>query len=162
MAKIYSLKPESVKIYNDLIAAYRGEEQFYKAASIWCDNEGYKIPFFVDLMHYMHHRAHRIERKLTDTGTLPALPDIKAIQPKAAGLISLINEGYERAYKLCEMLNDDVKMAGDDVKTVNHLCKYVAKQEDIVNKFAEMLKRLKGVDESNRGMLMMLIKKIFS
>ena len=142
---------------------YRNEEQFYKAASIWCDNEGYKAPsdYFVELMHYMHHRAHRIERKLTDTGTLPILPDIKAVQPKAAGLVSLINEGYERAYAVCEMLNKAVEEAGTDTKTVNHLCKYVAKQEDIVNGFALKIKMCKGIDESNRAMLLLLVKKLF-
>jgi len=163
MAKIYALPEKSISIYNDLIKMYKDEEQFFKAASVWCDLKALDTPsaYFVDLMHYQHHRAHRIERKLTDTGTKPMLPDVKAIQADSSGLISLINEAYERAYSVCEKLNQAVIDAGTDTKTVNHLCKYVKRQEDIVNDFAKMIKKCEGVDESNRAMLLMLIKKIF-
>lgn len=163
MAKIYALPDKSIEVYQGLIKVYKDEEQFFKAASVWCDLEGLDIPskYFVGLMHYQHHRAHRIERKLTDTGTKPNLPDIKAIQANAGGLISLINEAYERMYEVCEKLNQAVKDADGDTKTVNHLCKYVARQEDIVNDFAKMIKLSKGVDETNRAMLLILIKKLF-
>lgn len=165
MVDLYSLPDKSIAILNGLIDSYNQDKSFYKAASVWCDLKGYKIPsdWFVEQMHSQHSHAHKAEKELTNTGIKPTLPDVKAVQANASSLISLVKESYDRAYKICEQLAAGIKEIGsDDPKTKLFLEKFTKIQKADLKELADMLKRIDGIDEGNKALFLMSIKKIFS
>lgn len=162
--RYYEVDQTAVDIVNARIIDERDAEQFYIAASIWCDMNGFKYAskFFVNEYHAERRHAHKLQKFLTNWAVYPDLPQVTTVQPDSFNdLVDIIESAYKMEYDLCDKYKNDFKKIGSDNATLANLINCFTKiQADAVIEYADILKVLDGCGE-DKFTLLKLEKRLF-
>lgn len=162
--ELYTLPQELSDKIETFISKERNMESFYKAASIWCDMNGFKkaSKFFVNEMHGERRHSHKLERFLTDWGVFPTLPQYEIVQPDSfSGLVDIVNKAAEKEYELCDLYDKEyVEMGAKNGKVAKLIGCFVKFQQSEVKAYNERLKILDGC-KNDKFTLLSLSKKLF-
>ena len=160
--KIYTMDDSCVKIMQDRLTDEYAAERFYKCAATWCDLNGFAeaSDYFVNEYHAERKHQHKIEKNLTDWNVIPMLPEVKAAQPSFTGLKDIIEQAYEMEYKLCEAYQQAViDTQLEYPKCAVFFNKFVEIQDESVIEYADILKKLQGIESIFE--LQIMSKKVF-
>ena len=162
--RYYEISQADVDIINSRIVDERNAEQFYIAASIWCDMNGFKCAskYFVNQYHDERRHAHKLQKFASNWAVYPELPQIKPVQADSfSDLIDIIESAYKMEYDLCEAYEADYKnVAGNNAKLADLITDFTKIQAKSVIEYADMLKVLDGCANDKFTMLK-LEKKLF-
>lgn len=130
---------------------------FYRAASNWCQGEGFfkAAKFFAaesadELAH-----AGKIEGYLTDWNVIPELPSVSRPQLEFSDLNEILEEAYKIEYDLYEAYEDTSKKVFDvDLCTFDFLQPLRLIQTSSVAEYSDKLNVISGVEKTKFNLLM--------
>jgi len=149
-----------VRLKDEFTAYY-----FYRSASNWCNNVGYKRAgeFFAnesadELVH-----AKKIENFLVDWNVDVTLPIIQTPQSVFLNLVDVIEKAYQLEYNLYlgyDFTSEEV-MVRKEHNTYGFLQFFRDVQLESVAAYSDMLNLLDGVDIRDKAKLLLLDKQLF-
>jgi hypothetical protein len=149
-----------VRLKDEFTAYY-----FYRSASNWCNNVGYKRAgeFFAnesadELVH-----AKKIENFLVDWNVDVTLPIIQTPQSVFLNLVDVIEKAYQLEYNLYlgyDFTSEEVIMRKEH-NTYGFLQFFRDVQLESVAAYSDMLNLLDGVDIRDKAKLLLLDKQLF-
>lgn len=152
---------------NELNARLKDEYMaffFYRAASNWCENQGFSIAakFFAEESDTENGHAKVIQDYLNGWNVIPALPSVSIPQSEFGGLKDIITQAYGIEYALYEKYErSSINIfEANDVCTFDFLQQFRKIQTDSVREYSDMLNKLDGVEDTKLNLLL-LEKKIF-
>jgi ferritin len=138
---------------------------FYRSASNWCDNVGYKkaAEFFKEESDNELVHAQGLEKYITDWNMTAPLPSIAKPELEFSCLTDVINKAYELEYNLYEGYEDTSGevMDMEDYCTFDLLQKYRTIQRESVAEYSDFLNKLELIDPSNKFELFYFENKHF-
>jgi len=164
------LKPNTIsqQTVNDLLIRLNDEftaYYFYRSASNWCNNVGYKKAgeYFAnesadELVH-----AKNIENFLVDWNVDIILPTINTSQSIFLNLVDVIEKAYNLEYNLYKGYDDtsDKAMQRKEHTTYGFLQFFRDVQLKSVAEYSDMLNLLDGVDIRDKAKLLLLDEQLF-
>lgn len=147
--KINAIPADVVTILESRLQDLYNSERFNKAASIWCDLNGFPCAskYFVDEYHEKRRHQHKIEKHMSDYGVRASLPTV-SIDPTFASLKDIVYDGYDMESKLLEALGEALKMVEDEYPTCSPFIeKFIKIQDKCVIAYADMIKKFSGVND---------------
>lgn len=140
------MEKNQVQVLTDRLLDEWKAYMFYRNASQWCDVNGfnkYAGKSFVHEYHDEASHAHKIERRLTDFGIKPKMPDLTNIDYEFKDLKDICQKAHDMENDLLIKYNKNVlKFNNSDPDIALFLKKYVKIQEAAVVKYLDILKRL--------------------
>ena len=155
------------KVVNELLPRLQNEFDafaFYRSASNWCENQGYKFAakFFATESASELEHAKGIEKYLTDWNVIPLLPTIDTPVLKFSSLVDVIEQAYEMEYSLYEAYEQTAKkMLTDDLCTFSLIQKYLNIQLEAVAEYSNMLNELALIDSNDKFQVYYFEKRVF-
>jgi ferritin len=138
---------------------------FYRSASNWCDNVGYKkaAEFFKAESDDELTHAQGLEKYITDWNMTAPLPSIAKPELEFSCLVDIINKAYEMEYALYEGYEDTSGelMDMEDYCTFDLLQRYRTIQRESVAEYSDFLNKLELIDPSNKFELFYFENKHF-
>ena len=138
---------------------------FYRSASNWCDNVGYKkaAEFFKAESDDELTHAQGLEKYITDWNMTAPLPLIAKPELEFSCLVDIINKAYEMEYALYEGYEDTSGelMDMEDYCTFDLLQRYRTIQRESVAEYSDFLNKLELIDPSNKFELFYFENKHF-
>ena len=157
------MEKNQIQILDDRLLDEWKAYMFYRNASQWCDVNGfnkYAGKSFVYEYHDEASHAHKIERRLTDWGIKPTMPDLTKINYDFKSVLDICQKAHDMESDLLIKYNKSVlKFNNTDPDFALFLKKYVLIQEKSVVKYNSILKQLETVKTDYE--LHSLEKKIF-
>jgi ferritin len=148
------------RLENEWEAAY-----FYRAASNYCANVGYKFAakYFEEESKSELEHAKGIEDFLVGWNIIPNLPEIDKPVLKFRGLVDIIEQSYAIEYELDEAYEktsmDIFKVP--DLSVFDFLQTYRKIQTDSVREYSDMLNELALFDSTNKFQLLLWEERQF-
>lgn len=137
---------------------------FYRAASNWCENVGYKkaAKFFADESNTELQHAKGIEDFLVGWNVTPDLSTIAKPKTEFKTLVEVIEKAYDIEYELYEEYEATSVKAfkTGDISAFDMLQKYRTIQTDSVAEYSDMINLLEGC-KADKFELLLLEEKLF-
>jgi ferritin len=138
---------------------------FYRSATNWCDNVGYKkaAEFFKNESTDELTHAQGLEKYITDWNCTAPLPPIDKPELEFKGLVDIIEKAYNMEYNLYEGYETVSKSLLDmeDYCTFDLLQKYRTIQRESVAEYSDFLNKLALIDPTNKFELFYFENKHF-
>lgn len=162
----YKLSPEIVSMLEQRIGDEYKAFFFYRSASNWCSDKGFKkaAAFFAGEANAEKDHALKIEEYLVSWNVIPLLPAPEVTAPVYNDLADVISAAYMLEYRLYEDYEDiSAKIfESKDLCVFDFLQEYRIKQKESVAEYADMINILSGVNTLDKFQMLMLEKKLFS
>jgi ferritin len=165
LLKPHELDKKVVNLLGERIADEYTAFYFYRSATNWCDDAGYKkaAEFFkAESANELTH-AEGLEKYITDWNCTAPLPDISKPELEFKGLVDIIEKAYNMEYGLYEGYESASKSLLDmeDYCTFDLLQKYRAIQRESVAEYSDFLNKLALIDPTNKFELFYFENKHF-
>lgn len=165
LLKPHELDKKVVNLLGERLADEYTAFYFYRSATNWCDNAGYKkaAEFFKNESADELTHAQGLEKYITDWNCTAPLPDITKPELEFKGLVDIIEKAYNMEYGLYEGYENTSKSLLDmeDYCTFDLLQKYRTIQRESVAEYSDFLNKLALIDPSNKFELFYFENKHF-
>jgi ferritin len=165
LLKPHELDKKVVNLLGERIADEYTAFYFYRSATNWCDDAGYKKAaeyFKAESANELTH-AEGLEKYITDWNCTAPLPDISKPELEFKGLVDIIEKAYNMEYGLYEGYESASKSLLDmeDYCTFDLLQKYRTIQRESVAEYSDFLNKLALIDPTNKFELFYFENKHF-
>ena len=165
LLKPHELDKKVVNLLGERIADEYTAFYFYRSATNWCDDAGYKKAaeyFKAESANELTH-AEGLEKYITDWNCTAPLPDRSKPELEFKGLVDIIEKAYNMEYGLYEGYESASKSLLDmeDYCTFDLLQKYRTIQRESVAEYSDFLNKLALIDPTNKFELFYFENKHF-